>query len=452
MPTSWPDNPKVINGRHLRLDGMAKASGKAKYPSDVHPEGLLFGALLYSPHPHAKIKAIDLEPALKMPGVKAAVLLPSIKAGSTVRFVGDTIAAVAAETEEQACDAARAIKVDYEILPHVATEEQAVSTDAPQIVRGNGIVRNTRKGRSQVNGNPEEALTKADAVIEGIYTAPVITHVCLEPHGLTVQWKPDSVEAWASTQAVGVTAGELAGHTGLPQSKVMVHTEVMGGGFGSKFGADAWGLAGADLSKAAGGRPVRMFLDRTHEHLTAGNRPSVNAKVKIGASKDGKIVGLIAETSGTGGVGAGRISRSPTSTTSQPRRVRTRTSSSTPATPARCGRRGTPRRASSWNRRSTTWPPSSAWTRLSSGSRISKTRTWSPTPSRSRRSTGRRSIATRSPRAPSCSAGRTSGSREGSAARGRSSAASAWRCTNGAAAGRRPTRSRAPSTRTAPSR
>ncbi len=305
MPTSWPENPKVINGRHLRLDGMAKASGKAKYPSDVHPEGLLFGALLYSPHPHCKIKSIDLDPALKMPGVKAAVLLPSIKPGSTLRFVGDTIAAVAAETEEQATDAVRAIKVDYEVLPHVATEEQAVATDAPQIVKGAGVVRNTRKGRSQVNGNPDEALAKGDVVIEGIYTAPVITHVCLEPHGLTVQWKPDSVEAWASTQAVGVTAGELAGHTELPQSKVTVHTEVMGGGFGSKFGADAWGLAAADLSKAAGGRPVRMFLDRAHEHLTAGNRPSVNAKVKIGATKDGKIVGLIAETSGTGGVGAG---------------------------------------------------------------------------------------------------------------------------------------------------
>ena len=88
-------------------------------------------------------------------------------------------------------------------------------------------------------------------------------------------------------------------------SKITVHTEVMGGGFGSKFGADAWGLAAADLSKEAGGRPVRMFLDRAHEHLTAGNRPSVIAKVKMGASKDGKLLGVIAETSGTGGAGTG---------------------------------------------------------------------------------------------------------------------------------------------------
>ena len=142
-------------------------------------------------------------------------------------------------------------------------------------------------------------------MIEGTYSAPVITHVCLEPHGLTVQWKGDSVEAWASTQSVGTTAGELAAHAKLPQSKVVVHTEVMGGGFGSKFGADAWGLAAADLSKAADGRPVRLFLDRAHEHLAAGNRPSAIAKVKMGATKDGKLVGVIAETSGTGGAGTG---------------------------------------------------------------------------------------------------------------------------------------------------
>ncbi len=305
MPTSWPDNPKVIGGRHLRLDGMAKATGKAKYPSDVHPEGLLFGAMLYSPHAHCKITAISLDPALKMPGVKAAVLLPSIKPGSTLRYIGDPIAAVAAETEEQAYDAARAIQVEYEVLPHVVTEEQATATDAPEVFKAANTAKNVRRGRAQVNGDPEAALAKADAVIEAVYSAPVITHVCLESHGLTVQWKGDSVEAWASTQSVGTTAGELAGHTGLPASKVTVHTEVMGGGFGSKFGADAWGLAAADLSKAAGGRPVRLFLDRAHEHLAAGNRPSAIAKVKMGATKDGKLAGVIAETSGTGGAGTG---------------------------------------------------------------------------------------------------------------------------------------------------
>src|SRR5438874_9294783 len=120
----WPDNPRLINTRIPRLDGMAKASGKAKYPSDVRPEGMLFGVMLYSPHAHAKVKSIDAGDAEKMPGVKAVVLIA--KAGSELRYHGDDIAAVAAETEEQARDAARAIKVDYEVLPHAVTEAQAL--------------------------------------------------------------------------------------------------------------------------------------------------------------------------------------------------------------------------------------------------------------------------------------------------------------------------------------
>jgi len=306
MPTTWPDNPKHIGTRVTRVDGLAKATGRVKYPSDVHPEGLLFGAMLYSPHAHAKIKSVDIAPALKMPGVKAALVLESIKPGSTVRYQGDEIAAVAAETEEQACDAVRAIQVEYEILPHVVTEAQATAESAPQVFKGAGIVNNAKKGRSTTTGDPVAALAKADAVIEATYSAPVITHVCLEPHGLTVKWaKDDTITAWASTQAVIVTAGQLAEHAGVKQSQVTVYTEVMGGGFGSKFGADVWGLAALDLSKQAGGRPVRMFLDRAHEHLSAGNRPSAIAAVKLGATKDGKLVGMIAETSGTGGSGGG---------------------------------------------------------------------------------------------------------------------------------------------------
>jgi len=307
MPTVWPENPKLIGTRIPRLDGLIKTTGQAKYPSDVHPEGMLFGAMLYSPHAHAKIKSIDLSPAEKMPGVKAAVIVGAIKPGSTLRFVGDDIAAVAAETEEQAWDAVRAIKVEYEVLPHVVTEAQARAEGAPSVFRGAGIVNNQRKARGVTNGDAEKALAEVGVVaIEADYSAPVITHVCLEPHGLTVRWiGNDKIEAWSSTQAVGVTANDLAGKFGIPTTNVTVHTEVMGGGFGSKFGADIWGLTAADLSKKAGGLPVKMFLDRVHEHLGAGNRPSAIAHVKLGATKDGKLVGMIAETSGTGGAGMG---------------------------------------------------------------------------------------------------------------------------------------------------
>jgi xanthine dehydrogenase YagR molybdenum-binding subunit len=115
----------------------------------------------------------------------------------------------------------------------------------------------------------------------------------------------DRIKTYASTQAVQATAGELAGKFNIPQSNVEVITEVMGGGFGAKFGADIWGTTAAELSKKAGGRPVKMFLDRIQEHLAAGNRPSAVGTVKVGATKDGKLTALTAETHGTGGISRG---------------------------------------------------------------------------------------------------------------------------------------------------
>ncbi len=299
MELTWPEKPTLIGTKVLRLDGLAKASGRAKYPSDMLPEGTLFAVMLYSPHAHAKVKAIDASAAEKMPGVKGVVLIA--KAGTTLRYQGDDVAAVAAVTEEQARDAVRAIKVDYEVLPHVVTEAQAMAEGAPQIVNGG----NVRKGRSQTKGEPEAELAKADKIVEATYSLPVITHVCLEPHGLTAKWDgSDKLTVWASTQAVQVTAGELADAFQIPIANVTTLTEVMGGGFGSKFGAEVWGRTAAELAKATG-KPVKLFLDRVQEHTAAGNRPSATGTIKLGATKDGKIVGMTAETHGTGGIRGG---------------------------------------------------------------------------------------------------------------------------------------------------
>jgi xanthine dehydrogenase YagR molybdenum-binding subunit len=298
----WPQNPRLIGTRIPRVDGLAKASGRAKYPSDVRPEGTLFGVMLYSPYAHARVKSIDVSDAEKMPGVKAVVAIA--KENTILHYQGDDIAGVAAETEEQARDAARAIKVEYEVLPHAVTESQAMAENSPAVVKGG----NVKKGRAvttndpQTKKTPEEAMAGADVTIEATYSLPVITHVCLETHGLTAKWEGDDrIVAWASTQAVGPTANELAQKFSIPASNVTVLTEVMGGGFGSKFGADLWGQTAAELSKKAGGRPVKMFLDRIQEHLAAGNRPSATGHVKIGATKDGKLVSFIAETRGVGG-------------------------------------------------------------------------------------------------------------------------------------------------------
>jgi xanthine dehydrogenase YagR molybdenum-binding subunit len=295
---TWPENPRLIGTRIPRLDGLLKASGKAKYPSDVRPEGTLFGVMLYSPYARAKIKSIDTSAAEKMPGVKAVIKIAGD--GAPLNFHGDDIAAVAAETENQARDAIRAIKIEYEVLPHVATEALSMAEGAPKVFdRGN-----VTQGRTITKGTPDEKMATAEVIIEGTYSVPMITHVCLETHGLTVKFEgADKMECWASTQSVTGVAGELAGLMKIPTANVTVHTDYMGGGFGSKFGADIWGQTAARLSKLAGGRPVKMFLDRVQEHLAAGNRPSASAHIKLGANRDGTIVSMIANAHGTGGVG-----------------------------------------------------------------------------------------------------------------------------------------------------
>jgi len=302
----WPETTRLIGTPIPRLDGLLKASGKAKYPSDVRPEGTLFAVMLYSPHAHAKIKSIDTTAAEKMPGVKAVKVIDAIAngvasgKGATVHFHGDDIAAVAAETENQARDAIRAIKVDYEILPHVATEALSMAEGAPKVFDPSNVT----QGRTQTRGKPVESMATAEVTIEGTYSVPMITHVCLETHGLTVKFDgEDKIQCWASTQNVGGVAGDLAGLMKLRPADVTVYTDYMGGGFGSKFGMDIWGKTAAELSKMAGGRPVKLFLDRVQEHLGAGNRPSASAHIKLGANRDGKLVAMIAESHGTGGVG-----------------------------------------------------------------------------------------------------------------------------------------------------
>lgn len=291
---NWPKQPRLLSTELPRIDGLPKASGKAKYPSDMRPEGLLFGAVLYSPHGSARIKSIDISAAEKSPGVKAVEVLNG--EGKTLRFHGDDIAVVVAETEEQARDGVRAIKVEYEVLPSLATEQQALARrDTPEGRRA------VRPGREAIEGDPDSALQNAAATITGEYSVPVITHCCLEPHGLTAKWEADDkLTVWASTQSVMGVADQLAQNLQIPVTNVTVLTDYMGAGFGSKFGPDIWGVTAARLAKKTG-RPVKIFLDREQEQTSGGNRPSAMGKLTLGCDKQGKLTAIVAETYGTGG-------------------------------------------------------------------------------------------------------------------------------------------------------
>lgn len=178
MP-KWPEKRRIIGTRVERIDGGLKVSGKAKYSYDRNLPGLLHGKIVRSPHPHARIVSIDTGPAESMPGVKAVHVIKG--PGGELFYAGDEIVAVAAETEEQARDAARAVKVKYQVLPFVSSEEQGLKQGGDSV----------KAAQVQEQGDVDQALKDAASTIEGTYGAPVITHVCLETHGLVAHWAAD---------------------------------------------------------------------------------------------------------------------------------------------------------------------------------------------------------------------------------------------------------------------
>jgi len=294
----WPDKPVLIGTRVPRLDGSSKATGRAKYAFDINRPGMLHGRILRSPHPRARIVSLDLSPAEKAPGVKAVMAIAEV--GKELSFQGDEIAAVAAATEEQARDALRLIKVEYEVFPHIATVALAMRQGAPQAFKDGNI----KEGEAQQAGDLEAGFAQAVQTIEASYETQVQTHVSLETHGCVCEWQGDNLTSWVSTQAVHGTREGFAEALGIPQANIRVITEFMGGGFGSKFGPDVQGVACAKLAKQAGAA-VKMMLDRKEEHLAVGNRPSSFSRIKAGVNADGIITAFDAETWGTGGAGVG---------------------------------------------------------------------------------------------------------------------------------------------------
>ena len=314
MP-SWPEKPVYISSHHTRIDGPLKVSGAAKYPSDVQPEGWLYGMILRSKWAKAKITKINLDPALKIPGIKAAVLAPAVSerqnSGSdvTMRYYGEEIAGVAGTSKSACLDALKAIEVEATELPFVVHEDDAKSEDSPRVwdetpnlgkpsLRGTGLGAQDEAGQDKM----DQAFAECAAVVEGFFTTPIQIHNPLETHGHTVSWTDEGVTCWASTQGISSVHDGLAQNLGVPASQVRVISEFMGGGFGAKFGPGVEGVLAAQLSKSAKA-PVRMMLTRFDQNLAAGNRPSSFQKIKLGAKADGTLHAFEFDNYGTDGLG-----------------------------------------------------------------------------------------------------------------------------------------------------
>ena len=297
---SWPerDHLQVLHKRLKRVDGPDKVSGKAVYTHDVRLPGMLYGRILLSPHPHARVTKLDISQAQSMPGVKAALTVPN----KIMRFQGDPVAALAAETPEQAEDALRAIQVSYEVQPFGVDPLQALARKSSVVFDDGDVTLHDTKGdRAAV----EASLSGCAAVSEGEFRTAVQHHCCLETHGVVVDYRGgESATVYASTQGTFSIPRDAASKLGLSPSQVKSVVHHMGGGFGSKFGLDVPGALACELSRQSK-RPVHLMLTRRDEFLLSGNRSGSLQRLKLGADREGKLVALVAEQFRFGGLGEG---------------------------------------------------------------------------------------------------------------------------------------------------
>lgn len=307
MPNTWPKERHVLGTRVQRLDGPDKATGVAKYSYDKNLPGMLFAVMMHCPYAHAKLVSLDTSAAEKMPGVAAVYVCTGVEAGKKeFTYADEEILVIAADTEEHARDAIRAVKIEYEPLDFMVLEEDAIKNPTKKTVPGGPAGTNLIVRSDGTKGEDiAVALKAAEAVVEGEYGIGVACHQCLEAHGSVAHWeKDDLLVVYCSTQATTGVAGTLAGRfrARIPTVQVKVITNYMGGGFGSKFGPDEWGFAAAELAKKTG-KPVKLMLERAPEITIAGNRPSAAGKVKIGGMKDGRITAFQIDAWGSPGVG-----------------------------------------------------------------------------------------------------------------------------------------------------
>ncbi|MCB9879716.1 MAG: xanthine dehydrogenase family protein molybdopterin-binding subunit [Planctomycetes bacterium] len=280
----WDANTpyKVVGSDLDRVDGFAKATGRAKYAYDQNFPDLQQAMILRAPIARGTLTALDLDEARRMPGVTAVVALKDV--GNKVRFVGDAIAAVAAPTLDLARDAIEKIRADYDQEEH--NVEYLMSGDAPLLSMGGEV-----DDEWPADDDIDALLAKATHSHSGTYRTEVQTHSSLETHGNVARFDQKHLDVWSSTQATFGVRGELARalrQRGVDVESVEVHSEYVGGGFGSKFSAGIEGLACCLLAHEAQ-KPVKLMLDRFEEHTTAGNRPSALMQVRGALDENGRI-------------------------------------------------------------------------------------------------------------------------------------------------------------------
>lgn len=314
---------QVIGTRPVRHDGADKVTGRAKYGADLNLSGMLHGYVLRSPVAHAKIVSIDTSAAEAHPGVHAVItgqdfpdagdrvaelgegavnlrhLSSNCLARDKVLYQGHPIAAVAAENIHIAEEAARLIKIEFEKLPVVIDVLEAMKPDAPVLnedvktVEFDEVISdkpsNIAKKFVYEIGEPDAGFAKADVVIEREFRTATVHQGYIEPHTSTALWHGDGrCTIWTSTQGSFTVRQQVAELLEIPLTWIRVVPMEIGGGFGGKIAVYEQPVA-VLLSKKSG-RPVRVTMSRTDVFQSTGPTPGSYIRVKLGATKDGKLV------------------------------------------------------------------------------------------------------------------------------------------------------------------
>ncbi len=294
---------QVVNSRLPRLDAPAKATGRAVFIDDISFPGMLHAALLQSPLPHARIRAMDTSKAERLPGVKAVITAKdaglvrygvsparydeTVFCHDRVRYVGDEIAAVAAIDQETAEEAVGLISVDYEELPAVLTIEEAMVEGAPQLHAD--FPRNISAEVHQEFGDVAEALKACDLIKTTTFKNKRQDGAFLEPPGCIAVFDLDGrLTLHSSTQAPHYVQRTVAMVLGLPVGKVRVVKPYVGGGFGIKAAANTGELAACLLARKTG-KPVKFIYSREQVFMLCRARHQFVHRMTTGVKKDGNL-------------------------------------------------------------------------------------------------------------------------------------------------------------------
>jgi CO/xanthine dehydrogenase Mo-binding subunit len=317
MTTSlaYPEAPRE-RGRGARVDGELKVSGQLMYADDLALPGLLYVAVVRSPYPHARIVSIDIEEASKILGVhlvltgtdvagirfgRAVRDVPILAVGK-VRFAGEMVAAVAAESREIAAEAAVLVDVEYEPIPAVFDAEEALTPEAPAVhaepwsyagaARGpEDPVNLMGRAMSTCGDDVETALAASHQVFEHTFRTQAQHHGYLEPHSCTVSMEPDgSVTIWSCNKSPYRLREQLSAAFGIAVENFTLHTPAIGGDFGGKGSPMDIPLC-LELSRRTG-RPVRMTMGYAEELMAAAPRHASATRVRLGVSRGGRLRAL----------------------------------------------------------------------------------------------------------------------------------------------------------------